>query len=97
MSQGTVILFWCVKWEDNLILDEGRAILDTVRVDLKPILIVVVVIVVVTGIMITEVLHHFMTEPTKNQFSLLQINPCFANCDTDQCSLLIAYSPLLSD
>ena len=82
MSQGTVILFGCVKWEDNLILDEGRAILDTVRVDLKPILIVVVVvIVVVTGIMITEVLHHVVTEPTKNQFSLHQINPSFANCD----------------
>ena len=77
MSQGTFVLFGCVKWEDNLILDEGRAILYTVRVDLKPILIVVVV----TGIMITEVLHHFVTESTKNQFSLLQINPSFVNCD----------------
>ena len=77
MSQGTVVLFGCVKWEDNLILDEGRAILDTVRDVLKPILIVVVV----TGIMITEVLHHFVTESTKNQFSLLQINPSFVNCD----------------
>ena len=77
MSQGTFVLFGCVKWEDNLILDEGRAILDTVRDVLKPILIVVVV----TGIMITEVLHHFVTESIKNQFSLLQINPSFVNCD----------------
>ena len=77
MSQGTFVQFGCVKWEDNLILDEGRAILDTVRDVLKPILIVVVV----TGIMITEVLHHFVTESTKNQFSLLQINPSFVNCD----------------
>ena len=79
MSQGTFVLFGCVKWEDNLILDEGRAILDTVRDVLKPILIVVVV----TGIMITEVLHHFVTESIKNQFSLLQINPSLsiATCE----------------